>query len=155
MIIILISSTLLGCAGIKIYPNSLDKNFTAHVTKDSGSGFSDLTTSINIYEVNRKCEANLLGTVQLENGVTEIGLPLDQLVFLYFNFSQASFLNVNNRAISLSTFLYPQKRYRYEARMLYIDDIYNVEVDEINSQNLARKEINTAPWSECNESWWN
>jgi hypothetical protein len=140
---------LTGCTGIKTYPNNLEKNLYITTTTESGSFFSSVNATVDIYQVNTDCSLGYQGTVKLNKASVSVGIPYDKRSYLVFGFASRSFLASTSGSITYETMLKPRRNYRYTINVSYIDDIYNVEIREIHPRKKAARNIDTAGLSAC------
>ena len=91
IILLFVFSLLIGCSGIKTYPNTADKNFYITTETDSGSMLSRVRTAVDIYRVDADCKTEYEGTVQLKSRSVGIGIPPGRLSYLVFVFSSSGF----------------------------------------------------------------
>lgn len=138
---VLALSLLAGCSGIKTYPNTLEKNLRIRTATNSGSIFSKVRATVNIYRVDAGCKLKYEGTVNLNSPVLGVGIPAQQLSYLAFNFASSTFLGGTTNATSQGTLLKPRAGYRYDVDVSYADDIYNVVIRESSAHGSAGREI--------------
>ncbi len=112
-------SLLIGCSGIKIYPNTSDKNFTITTETDSGSMLSKVHTAVDIYRVGPDCKTEYEGTVQLNSRVVAIGLPPGRLSYLVFVFSRSGFFSSSSSRLTYGGLLKPDADYLYDVKVSY------------------------------------
>ena len=67
IILLFVFSLVIGCSGIKTYPNTTNKNFHMTTETDSGSMLSKVRAAVDIYRVDADCKTEYEGTVQLKN----------------------------------------------------------------------------------------
>ena len=142
---------LSACSGIKTYPNNLDKNLVIKTETDSGSFFSSLKASLDIYDVNADCKLDYIGTVKLDQPVIEVGVKPERISYLSFRFNSSSFLNSSSSNVSYDTLVKLRKQYRYDARVRYKNDIYNVEILEYRSANTRGRELAARHLEQCKQ----
>ena len=140
---------LAGCSGIRTYPNQLDKNFFIQTTVDSGSIISTINATLDIYDVNKTCQASYVGTVKLNQNNTEVGIVPGKTSYISVRFDKGGFLSNSSCHITYETLIKPRKEYRYEVNVRYVDDIYNVEIVEKRSPGLKGHEVPIYPLNEC------
>lgn len=145
----LTSSFLLGCSGIKPYPTGLDNNLVITTTTKSGSVFSSVNASLDIYQVKPDCTLEYEGTVKLDKATVAVGIPTQQFRYLVFVFASSSFLASTSGSISHETLLKPRKGYKYLVTANYIDDIYNVEINETHPHKKTSRNIDMVALSAC------
>ena len=138
-----------GCSGIKTYPNNLKKNLHVKIEKDSGSFFSSIKTTVDIYKVNKDCSTEYEGTVQLSKPTAEIGIPTGRLSYLAFVFASSGFLSSSSSTTIYETMIRPRTGYSYDAKVTYLDDIYNVEIFEKKPGRKKGRELESKDLSNC------
>ena len=109
----------------------------------------DITTSLNIYSVNNKCEAQYLGTVDLEKAKTDLGLPANKLLYLDFRFVTSGFLRSGRSSMSYDTLLKPRSGAQYYIELSYLDDMYDMEIWEKRSKKSSKRELDNRPYDSC------
>lgn len=148
-IIFVLLTFLSGCASTKFYSSSLTKNVSITKTTDSGSAFSSINIHLDIFDVNRACEVKYLGSVDLSNKSTLVGLPVNKNSLLSFRFEGSSFLGSSNSSTSFDTLLMPRKGYQYDVYARYVNGIYNVELFEMKAMRNNKRQIDTRELHEC------
>lgn len=146
---LLTSSILMGCSGIKSYPNNLAKNLAITTTTEAGSIFSSVKASVDIYQINTDCSLDYQGTVKLDKASTSVGVPSDKPSYLVFGFASSSFLASSSGNITYETVLKPRKGYHYLINASYIDDIYNVEIREVHPRKNTSRNIDILALNSC------
>jgi len=141
-VLLLLMMFLSACSGLKTYPNSLGKNLTIHTRADSGSMFSSLAVSLDIYKVDAQCELHYEGTVKLDRDTLEVGLPVNQPSLFVFVFNGSTFLASRSSRMEYQTLFMPRGRTKYRVDVHYIDDIYDVI---IRAQRSGRKKGKVVP----------
>jgi hypothetical protein len=147
--LLLLASLMNGCAGIRPYPNSLDKNLHILTETESGSLFSKVRATVNIYQVDTNCKAEYKGTLKLNNPSVAVGIRPDSLTYLVFEFAGYSFLANSSSRISYDTMLKTRTGYNYKIKVSYIDDIYNVDIREVHLSKPASRDIERMDLSAC------
>lgn len=132
---------LAGCSGIKTYANTPEKNLRIRTVTKSGSIFSKVRATVDIYRVDAGCKLKYEGTVNLDSPVLGVGIPAQRLSYLAFNFASSAFLGGTTNATSQGTLLRPRVGYRYNVDVSYADDIYNVVIRERSAHGSAAREI--------------
>lgn len=140
---------LVGCSGLKPYPNTLEENLHLHTRTDSGSVFSSVHAAVDIYRVNARCQTEYQGTVDLDKPAVAIGIPIDQPSYLSFGFSSSSWLANSNSIISYDTLLTPRVGFDYEFEVSYLDDIYHVAILEVHQGSNIRRQFERQTLSDC------
>jgi hypothetical protein len=131
---------LAGCSGLKPYPNDLPaKNLSIRTAASSGSAFSSVRAALDVYGVDASCRTQYLGTVELDQAATAVGIPVDRGSYLVFNFMSSSFLGGSRGRISREVFIRPKADQRYEIDVTYRDDLYDVVLRERTARGAARE----------------
>lgn len=116
------------------YMNSSPENLIITPNVRSGSA------RLNVYEVNAACKATYRGTVELDGSKVKVGLPVNRLINLDFNFSDSSFF-AGSRSVSYGAYLTPREGYRYDAVASYIDKTYGATIYEQDQHGGVRHEV--------------
>ena len=140
---------LTGCTGIKTYPNNLEKNLYITTTTESGSFFSSVNASVDIYQVTTDCSLDYEGTVKLDEASISVGIPYDKRSYLVFGFASNSFLAGSSGTTTYETLLTPRKGYSYMVNVSYIDDIYNVQIRVTHPRKKTSRDIDPVGLSDC------
>lgn len=137
---------LAGCSNLKTYPNDLNKNVFVNVKIESA-----VKARVDIFEVNKKCEAEYVGTVDFDEKKKNIGLKKSTLVYLDFRFITSGFFSSSTSSSGLSTLIKPRKGYLYDVSVSYEDSIYDVEIREKRRKRKKGRELKITPLGECSE----
>jgi len=140
---------LIGCSGVKTYPNTLEKNLQIQTVTRSDSVFSKVRASVDIYRVDPECQLAYEGTVDLDAPTRAVGIPATRRSYLVFTFASSTFLGGANSATSQETLLEPRPGYRYDIDVMYEDNIYNVVVRERYSRKNTVRELPLADLRTC------
>jgi hypothetical protein len=149
IILLLVFSLLIGCSGIKTYPNTADKNLYITTETDSGSMLSKVRTAVDIYRVDSDCKTEYEGTVQLKSRSVDIGIPPGRLIYLVFVFSRAGFFSSSSSKITYGGLMKLNADYLYDVKVSYVDDIYNVVIRETNPRKKKSREIELKDLNNC------
>lgn len=149
IILLFVFSLLIGCSGIKTYPNTADKNFYITTETDSGSMLSKVRTAVDIYRVDADCKTEYEGTVQLKSRSVDIGIPPGRLSYLVFVFSSSGFFSSSSSTITYGGLLKLNADYLYDVKVSYVDDIYNVVIRETNPRKKKSREIELKDLNAC------
>ncbi len=149
--VVLVVGLLVGCSGIKPYPNTLEKNLQIRTETKSGSIFSKVRSAVGIYRVDEQCRIEYQGTVNLDEPLVPVGIPADRLSYLVFAFASSSLLANARSTISQETLLKPRAGYSYLIAVSYQDDIYNVIVREDHPRKGISREIELQGLDACRE----
>ena len=132
---------LSACSGLRPYPNNLETNVVIGTVSDSGSVFSKADVHVNIFSVTADCKTEYLGTVDLDRPSVEIGIPPDKLSYMAFVFSHSSFFGNSSSTVSHETLLEARAGHHYDIRIRYVDDIYNVAINEMQPRSTDVRKI--------------
>ena len=147
----LAATLLAGCAsGIKAYPDSHQTNTVVRVKSDRGSFFTKTRPDIHLYSVDAACRAKYLGTVELDEPLIHIGLPLDQTVLLAFEFSSES-LGGNQASTLIEMMTTPRKGIRYEVEVTYLKKSYTATGVEFQQGQSKGREMEHRRLRDCLE----
>ena len=141
-------SMLSACSNIKDYSNHKPHNMSVKTKTNSGSSFSNIKTSLNIYSLNKKCETDYLGNVELDSEKTKIGLSTRKLLYLDFSFVSSGYFSPTS-SMNYDTLLKPRKGAQYYIELSYLDDMYNMEIWEKRSKKRSKKELEIRAFDSC------
>ncbi len=133
-----------GCSGIPTYPNTLPKNLHVTAKVDSGT-----VVDLDVHRLNARCEIAHEGRVSLDPGAVDVGLPVDETVYLDFVFASKSFLSSSVSVTRYSTLIKPRAGHDYRAQVTYTKGIYNVLIRETRKGSSTGREIDRVPLSAC------
>ena len=133
---------LAACAGHRLYAGNHPPNLIVSTVVQSGT-----RAAVDVFSVDAQCRATLEGRVALDEARVEVGLPQGRPSLLVFEFSGSGFLGSRRTSITKNVMLAPRAGRRYEARVDYRDDLYNVELKEIDPRSGASREVD--PRSRC------
>jgi hypothetical protein len=145
----LVPILLAGCSGIKSYSKSLPKNLHVTTRVVSGSAAKSTVAEFDVYRVNARCETGYLGRVYLDSPKTEVGIPVDELIYLDFIFASKALMSTTTKAIRYKTTLIPRRGYEYHAKVDYDKGIYNVVIWEKRPGGFTNRIIGQTPLSSC------
>ena len=147
--LLLFMSLLAACSGIKSYPNTLDKNLNIRTDTHSNEFLGKVKADVDIYRVDTSCESEYLGTVKLDEPSVAVGIPPDRPSYLVFNFASSAFFSGSSSSINSATLLKPRAGYRYDIKVSYIDNIYDVAIREARPGKSAGREIERRALQTC------
>lgn len=133
---------LAACAGHRPYSSDHARNLTFHTKLQSG-----MRAGVDVYTLDAQCRTQHQGRVALDNPRVEVGLPQGRASLLVFEFAGSRFLGSRRTSITKDVVLTPRAGRRYEARVDYRDDLYNVELKELDPRSGASREVD--PRSRC------
>jgi len=145
----LLISLIGGCSGIKTYPNSPIKNLHVEVETDADSLFSSVRAAVDIYRVDSYCKTEYEGTVQFKYPSVDLGIPPGRSSYLVFVYTRSSFLSNSTGTVRYDVLLTPHPAYKYNAKVRYVDNIYNVEISEIQPDSGKIREIELKGLNTC------
>jgi hypothetical protein len=132
LIVILLTGFLfvVSCAGIRTYRQTDFKNL--HINKEisSGSIFSKISASLDIYSVDKACQPVYQGTVELPDNKLDVGIPQGRLSYLVFEFETWKPLAGASSSVSYDGLLMPRPGIDYDINVTYKDAVYMVTVQE-------------------------
>lgn len=120
---------LAGCSGIRTYPGNSQKNLRVTVEEHTGSMFSNVKVSMDVFKLKGKCVGDYVGTVDLKRGVNEVGLPESKLSYLIFIFKTSHFLEGGGNT-NYQTLIGVRRHQFYDAHVRYRNGIYDVTISE-------------------------
>lgn len=129
---------LAGCSNLKPYPNDHDTNALVRVKNEGGGFFSKTRPDVHLYSVDATCQAQYLGTVELDRPSVEIGLPLNQTLLLEFVFSKSTF-GGSESSTRIEMMTTPRKGAHYEFEVAYLRNGYTATGVEV--QQGKRREV--------------
>jgi len=141
--LLLMLLVLTACSGIRPYPARPENN--AKVSAEvSGGMLTRIGAALDIYDVDRACQLDYVGSVDLDKAPRTIGLPVGELRYLVVRFERSSFLAGSSGSISYETLFVPKKGENYTLAASYRNSIYNVLI-----RNAAGREIESRPLADC------
>jgi len=136
---------LSGCSTIKLYKAELPQNLEVN------SRIESVEATLDIYSVGKKCETEYLGTVALDRDILKLGIATGQASYLVVGFAGSSFWGNSSSYTSYDITLLPRKAHRYEIAVSYIDEIYNVDLYEINQNTGKKRELTDKDLQNCRQ----
>lgn len=128
-----------GCSNIKPYPSTADKNLQIR-SKVSGTFLREVKAVLQIHSMKGGCVVDYLGTVDLKEGLTQVGVAPGQPVYLIFLFNISSFAG-GGTMMPYTTVFTPRSGTRYMADVSYSDSIYYVSIHELGSRGVPGREL--------------
>ena len=132
-----------GCSAIKLYKSELPQNLEVISRVES------VEATLDIYSVGNQCETEYLGTVALDRDILKLGIATGQASYLVVGFAGSSFWGNSSSYTSYDITLLPRKAHRYEIAVSYIDEIYNVDLYEINQNTGEKRELTDKDLQNC------
>ena len=142
--IFIFALVLAACSNLKTYPNDLTKNVFVKTKIESG-----IKVRVDIFEVNKKCEGEYIGSVELNGSSRKIGLNSSKLHYLDFRFISSGFFTASTSSSGLSTLVKTRKGYIYDVLLSYEDSIYDVEIGEKRINRKKGNELEIIPLQDC------
>ncbi len=147
VLLMFLTGLLANCSTFKPYPNHFGKNVHIWEKTDTGSILTTMEVAVDILSVSPRCETAYEGTVFLENGPVDIGIPVNRYSYLIFSYDTSSFLGPALGKVVHGTILKARPGYTYDIKMSYDTDVYYAEIQEISPdrsqfRNLPLRELN-------------
>ncbi|MDH4094722.1 MAG: hypothetical protein OEV81_08030 [Betaproteobacteria bacterium] len=121
-----------GCGGAVRYADPGGENLVIRTE------LSDARAVLGVHAVDAQCRPVYEGTVGLEPGVTQVGIPPGRLSYLVFEFSTSSFWAGRSGSITQETLLRPRPGATYDIRVTYKNDLYEVTIRETPPRGRPR-----------------
>jgi hypothetical protein len=131
----------------RTYSNSLPKNM--HVTKQVEGGSVRVAVGFDIHGLKADCDLDFQGRVELEDGTTDIGLPVDRPLLLDFIFVTRGGFGSTTGATRHGMVITPRSGYDYRALVSYAKGIYSVEIREARKGVSGGRVLERVPLSAC------
>ena len=147
--LILAAGVVSGCSTVKPYPNTLEKNVHIWEETDSGSFFTDLEVAVDIFSVASDCRETYEGTVYLEDGPIDVGIPVNKKSYLKFFYLKSGLFGQNKGKVSHGSLLKAREGHRYDIKLTYDTDIYNAEILEIFPGRSENRKIDLREFAHC------
>lgn len=116
---------LAGCASGTRYADLPEKNFAIHTRAEGAE------VVMGVHAVDARCKLTYEGYVTLEQPVTRVGIPPGRVSYLVFEFAHSSFWRGTRGSITREALLRPMPGARYELRVSYEDELYDVAIREV------------------------
>ncbi len=149
--VLLAAVSLIGCSGLRPYPNDLEKNLVIRTDTDAGSMFSKVRADVDIFGINADCETEYRGTVSLNEPSVAVGIPPGNLNYMVFVFSNSSFLFGSSSTMRHATLLKTRAGHTYDIEVRYMDDIYNVAINEKHPREPKARKIALRGMGACED----
>ncbi len=134
-----------GCSAIKLYKSELPQNLEVISRVES------VEATLDIYRVGNQCETENLGAVALDSDILKLGIATGQASYLVVGFAGSSFWGNSSSYTNYDITLLPRKAHRYEIAVSYIDEIYNVDLYEINQNTGKKRELTDKDLQNCRQ----
>lgn len=130
IIIFLCVGLLTGCSNVKPYESSSPENLYLKAKTDS-----DVKATVDIYTVDKACKLNYQGTVNIENKLEKVGIPMNKPSYLVISFSKSSFWSGQSSSMSQEALIWTKKGYRYQMDLSYVEAIYDIELKRVHHKS--------------------
>jgi hypothetical protein len=147
--LLLAALLLAGCSGVKTYPDLASKNVHVRTKLVEERMFGSIRADLDVYSVDAKCEAQYLGTLELDKASVDLGIPSGQQTYLVFVFSSKGMLGSAKGSTTYTTLLRPRAGFEYRADVRYVDDIYNVDLIETQPGKKSGRELEPRRLENC------
>ena len=141
--VLLLALGVPACAGVKSYSNAAPKNVVVRTETDG-----KVRVSLHVHEVDAKCQTQYRGTVALDPGATDLGIPAERFSYLVVTFDTSSFMSGSSTS-SVGTLLKPRAGYGYDVNVSYRKNIYNVAIRETDARRNSSRDISRRDLSTC------
>jgi len=138
-----------GCSGLKPYRTHGQNNLVILTSTDSGSVFTGIKSAVDIHHIDSDCNTEYQGTIKLDRSRLETGIHTNTPVQLIFVFESNTWLAGTSSSISYNTLLDARPGYRYEAKVSYRDDFYDVSLTAYPPHRAPVEKIQRTPLSAC------
>lgn len=149
MVLGLVPMFLAGCSGVKTYSQRLPTNMQVTTRVASVSAMKSTVAEFDIHRVNARCETDYLGRVYLDRPTIDVGIPVDELIYLDFIFASKAFMSTTINAVRYQTIFTPRRGYAYDVRVDYDRGIYDVVIRERRPGGSGGRVIEQRPLSSC------
>ena len=138
---LLIAGVLGGCSGMKPYADTPERNLHIRTHTASGSAFSAVRASVDVYRVEHGCVAEYEGTARLDQAEMTMGIPANRPSYLVFRFASSGFLGSSSSTISYETVIKPHPMSSYDVGVRYVDNIYDVAIRDEAGRQIERQRL--------------
>lgn len=139
----LMAMILAGCSGIPRYEDPFPPNMRVRTELDSGTIFSNTVAGFDVYRVRDDCNFEYRGRVSLDKASTDVGVPVDETVYLDFIFT------TRRGEVRHGTLLTPRPEHDYEALATYSKGMYDVVIRETYRGNTSPRLLEKRLGSGC------
>jgi hypothetical protein len=95
---------------------------------------------LHVFAATNACKPDYLGTVELSEKKSRIGLPVNRPIYLSFNFFDGSLITGSND-VYYDMYLTLRAGYQYQADVNYIDNMYGATIFEQDGRGGAKRKI--------------
>ncbi|MCL5801608.1 MAG: hypothetical protein M1283_03670 [Gammaproteobacteria bacterium] len=149
LIALLAFAFLIGCTGVKTYPNRLPKNLHIRTQVNAGPALTNAGAEFDIHRVDAGCNTHYQGRVYLDKPLVEVGIPPGEPSYLDFIFASKAFLSTTTHAVRYQTVLTPRADYEYDIQASYVKGIYNVVIRERHRGSGASRLVERKSLNDC------
>jgi hypothetical protein len=146
---LLLAGLLAGCSTVKTYPDALPRNVHIHTETSSGALLSKVRAAVHIHRVDANCLTEYEGTLRLDQGSVELGIPAGRTSVVAVTFSSSSVLGGSSSSVRYATLLTPRSDHKYDLKVSYREDIYDVTIREIDPRRSSSREIERRDPAAC------
>ena len=116
---------------------------------DSGSIFTGIKAAMDIHHVDSGCNTEYQGTIKLDQSRMVTGIYTNTPIRLVFVFESNTWLAGSSSRISYDTLLNARPGYRYEAKVSYREDFYDVALTAHPPHGAPVEHMQRTPLSAC------
>jgi len=138
-----------GCSGLKPYRTYSQDNLVILTSTDSGSIFTGIKAAMDIHHVDSGCNTEYQGTIKLDQSRMVTGIHTNTPIRLVFVFESNTWLAGSSSRISYDTLLNARPGYRYEAKVSYREDFYDVALTAHPPHGAPVEHMQRTPLSAC------
>jgi len=135
LICLLSAALLAGCAGASRYADLPEKNLVVRAQ------VSEARAVLGVHAVDSQCKLTYEGFVDLDQPVTQVGIPAGRMSYLVFEFATSSFWRGQRGSVRQETLLRPRPGAVYEVRVTYKDDLYDLAIQETPARGGRAREV--------------
>ena len=133
-----------GCSNVKPYKSLSTDNLFLKAKTDP-----DVKAAVDIYGVDKTCKLTYQGTVDVDNKLKKVGIPINKPSYIVISFSKSSFWSGQSSSMSQETLLTAKKGYRYQMDLSYMDAIYDIELKRIHNKSGKSRVIEPVGLGSC------
>lgn len=141
--LVVVAMQMSGCMdpGVRPYTAQLPHNLHLTTHADTGSAFKGVSAELDIHVVGGDCQLQYEGRIFLDRPEIDVGMPIEQLLYLDFIFASKAMMSSTVGVVRYSTLLKPRANHQYRANVSYDKGIYQVVIQEVKN----RKVVSTLP----------
>ncbi len=134
---------LSSCSTIKPYQPSGNHHLNIYNNSDEG-----IKTEIDVYHVNQACQLDYQGTITAKDTTQTTRIKTNQINYLVVRFSSSTFFS-GSHSMSKVLIFKPESDHTYYLDLSYIDDIYNIKLDQSKHSAKQRKTVSQLTLNKC------